>query len=70
MNLSRMLEKWFLVNHKGRLKGSQGKPGAVLAEKCESLKALWPRKVPPMPLWKNPWEGPGAVTVDAGFRDR
>ncbi|WP_297145536.1 hypothetical protein, partial [uncultured Desulfovibrio sp.] len=40
MNLSRMREKWFLVEHKGRLKGGQGKPGAVLAEKCESLKAL------------------------------
>lgn len=66
MNLSRMREKWFLVEHKGKAKGE---PGAVLVEKCESLTAPQPRKFPPMPLWKNPLERPGAVTVDAGLMD-
>ena len=58
-----MLEKWFLVKHKGGLNGGQGKPGAVLAEKCERLKTPWPRKFPPMPLWKNLGWGQGPLPL-------
>ena len=62
-HLSRMLEKWFLVKHKGRLKGSWGEAGAVLVEKCESLTAPQPRKFPPMPLWKNLGWGQGPLPL-------